>query len=161
MLQLTQRGPPELRSNSRRMQSILQARTWDAQLIFDFGTSCCLMPYGQGGPPGVGTRVHFVNSVGHEMVSLPAPVPLRDIRSAKTKSLLPKARVMHTYRRDGRRGYSVVNERRPAGAFEGDKKRIPQRVRVHVSRRTHSTVCEFTCRALKSRNLSVIQSLAV
>ena len=35
MLQLTHRGPPELRSNSRRMQSILQARTWDVQSIFD------------------------------------------------------------------------------------------------------------------------------
>ena len=36
--------------------------------MLDTGTSCQVMLYGQGGPPGVSTRVHFVNSVGHEMV---------------------------------------------------------------------------------------------
>ena len=35
MFQLTHRGPPELRSNSRRMLCILHAWTWDTQSIFD------------------------------------------------------------------------------------------------------------------------------
>ena len=50
MFQLTQHCPPELRSNSRRMQSILQARKWDAQSIFDSDVSCQVMLPGQGTP---------------------------------------------------------------------------------------------------------------
>jgi hypothetical protein len=40
MFRLTHRGPPELRSNSRRMQSILQAWTWDTLSSMVTETSC-------------------------------------------------------------------------------------------------------------------------
>ena len=47
----------------------------------------------QGGPSGVGTRVHFVNSVGHEPVSLPAPGPRRAIiPETRSVSYLPAVR---------------------------------------------------------------------
>ena len=43
---------------------------------------------GQGGPARVGTRVHFVNSVGHEMVSLVPPAPRRGIYSGNAQRFL-------------------------------------------------------------------------
>ncbi len=82
MFQLTQRSPPELRSNSRRMQSILQARTWDAQSIFVVGVSSrdyalrptelqsnsrrmqSILPE----TPRTGGKRFACKSVGHEMV---------------------------------------------------------------------------------------------
>ena len=48
---------------------MFRREAWVARSGLVIGTCCRLIPYGQGGPPGVGTRVHFVNSVGHEMVS--------------------------------------------------------------------------------------------
>ena len=57
--------------------SMFRREAWVARSGLVIGTCCRLIPYDQGGPPGVGTRVHFVNSVGHEMVSLPAP-PVRN-----------------------------------------------------------------------------------
>ena len=45
---------------------------------------------GQGGPARVGTRVHFVNSVGHEMVSL---VPARCMTaSCGVEDIIPETR---------------------------------------------------------------------
>ena len=64
MFQLTQHGPPELLRNSRRMRSILQARTWDMQSIFGIGMRGQVMLPGQGGPSGEG-------HLRPEMVSLP------------------------------------------------------------------------------------------
>ena len=46
---------------------------------------------GQGGPAQVGTRVHFVNSVGHEMVS-PVPPALR-------KGIIPETRSVSYFSR--------------------------------------------------------------
>ena len=86
MLQLTHRGPPELRSNSRRMQSILQARTWDDQSIFDSDVSNKDYAPRPRGTRTRGTRVHFVNSVGHEMVSL-VPPGLRKAIQFETRSV--------------------------------------------------------------------------
>ena len=51
----------------------------DMGCTIDFRFSCELSSYAiwPRGTSGRGTRVHFVNAVGHEMVSLPAP-PVRN-----------------------------------------------------------------------------------
>jgi len=70
-------GIIRLPNRARAIDGVMFSReAWDSRSTLDSGACCRLMPYGQGGPAQVGTRVHFVNSVGHEMVS-PVPPPAR------------------------------------------------------------------------------------
>ena len=85
MFQLTQRGPPELRSNSRRMQSILQARMWDVQSIFGFRCE----------QPGLCSPAKGDPHEGHlrpEMVSLVPPDPRRVIIVPKGEAFVSSFR---------------------------------------------------------------------
>ena len=81
-------GIIQLQNQARAIDGVMFRReAWVARSGLVIGACCRLMPYGQGGPARVGTRVHYVNSVGHEMVSLPAPVPRRDIIRSQRRSL--------------------------------------------------------------------------
>ena len=84
-------GIIRLPNRARAIDGVMFRReAWNAQSVLDLRACCRLMPYGQGGPARVGTRVHFVNSVGHELVSPVPPVPRRDINSfPKAQPLFP------------------------------------------------------------------------